>query len=260
MTRTRLAAAAIAAQVAFVLGWLVLGALEGHGYSPGRDDVSDLGALTAHHTMWWQLVVGASGALTMAFAIWALRPALTLPGRRAPLAAWLVVVSLPSLDNLGDAFFRLDCRAADAGCSTADAAASWHGKAHLVVFAVAAVPTLIAPFALARSFRQLEGWRDLARPARVFGVVAIIGFVVTAATSGTAAQGWTQRGIIVIVCSGIVLLATRVLRQSTVAPRAASRPERNSSSASGQTSGEAVEGHSATTSVAQSVQRRTIAM
>ena len=60
----RLAWAAIAAQVVFVAGWLVLGAIEGHGYSTGRHDISDLGAPTAHHVWLNALTLLISGALT----------------------------------------------------------------------------------------------------------------------------------------------------------------------------------------------------
>jgi len=107
----RLAWAAIAAQVVFVGGWLVSGAIEGHGYSPRRDDISDLGALTAHH-VWFNLTtLAVAGIATIAFAIFALRPALERQGLKQPLSAWLVALSLPALDNLSDVFVRLDCRA-----------------------------------------------------------------------------------------------------------------------------------------------------
>src|SRR4051812_10835630 len=70
-----LAMGAVGAQVLFVGAALVLGALEGHGYQAARHDVSDLGALTAHHIAIWLPVMGITGALTMAFAVGALRPA-----------------------------------------------------------------------------------------------------------------------------------------------------------------------------------------
>jgi hypothetical protein len=48
----------IAAQLLFVGGMLILGATEGHEYSAGRHDISDLGALTAHHATAERLIVG----------------------------------------------------------------------------------------------------------------------------------------------------------------------------------------------------------
>src|SRR5262245_10850259 len=94
----------IAAQVLFVGGVVVLSALEGHGYSAGRHDVSDLGALTAAHAGAMRAIVGASGLMTIAFAIGALRPALAVAGKGEPYSAWLVALSLPALDNFTDMF------------------------------------------------------------------------------------------------------------------------------------------------------------
>jgi hypothetical protein len=153
-----------------------------------------------------------SGLVTAAFALWALRPSLDVPGRRTAWSAVLVAVSLVSLDNLSDAFFRLDCRAADAGCSPSVAAASWHGKVHVAVFLVAAIPTLVAPFVLSRRMRQSAAWTDLARPARVFGVILLVVFVAAAASQGSELQGWTQRIAAILTSFGVAVLAIRVLR------------------------------------------------
>ena len=214
--RRWLALGAIAAEVLFVGGWLVLGALEGRGYSPGRHDVSDLGALGASHPAAMLAIEGASGILLMAFAIGALRPALTATGKGASVSAWLVALSLPALDNLGDVFFRLDCRAADAGCSVSQATGSWHGKAHYAVFFVAVVPTIAAPFALAHRMRAIAGWRRWVRAMQLFGLGLIAGLLATAASSGTGLQGWVQRALIVYVCSGVVVLAAAVLGRTPV--------------------------------------------
>jgi hypothetical membrane protein len=77
--RSWLAVAVIAAQLLFVGGMLVLGAIEGYGYSAGRHDVSDLGALTAQHATAARLIVGIAGATTIAFALLVLRPSLQPP-------------------------------------------------------------------------------------------------------------------------------------------------------------------------------------
>lgn len=191
--------------------WVIAGVAEGHGYSAARHDVSDLGALTARHAAPWLAVSAVTGLLTAAFAVWSLGPALAGPDGRRPLGAWLVAVSLPALDNVGDALFRLDCRAADAGCKAAQATASWHGKTHAAVFVVALLPTLVAPFALASRMGRTGGWRSLARPARWYGGALIAGAAATAASHGTAVDGLTQRGLIVCAVGGVVVLAARVL-------------------------------------------------
>jgi hypothetical membrane protein len=200
---------AIVAQAVFVAGWLVGGAIEGDGYSPMRHDISDLAALTAHHATLARLTLLVSGVLTIVFALDLLRRVLD-----STLAGVLVALSLPGWDGFSDAFFRLDCRAADAGCSAADSAHSWHGTIHIVSFFVAAIATIAAPFVLARRMRVLTGWQDLVTRTRVFGVVVIVVLVVTGATVGTSVQGLTQRVAAVIVVSGLAALAWQVHRRA----------------------------------------------
>ncbi|GAA1117395.1 hypothetical protein GCM10009630_13870 [Kribbella jejuensis] len=223
---TGLAAAAVAAQPLFVAGWAILGALEGHGYDAGRHDISDLTALTAHHATLARLGTGLPGAATIAFALLALRPALRTQDGRGSIGPWLLALSLPGWDGLSDAFFRLDCRAADAGCSPADAFGSWHAKVHLLSFVIAALATIAAPFVLSRRMRQVDGWQDLARPTRIAGFAVIALLLITGVTSGTAIQGWTQRGAAALVSSGVALLAWRMLQLQ-------SRPLRTATLAAG---------------------------
>ena len=206
---------AIAGVVVFVLGWLVVGAVEGGGYSAASDDISDLGALTAHHPALALATQAICGVLVIAFALLGLRPALAIPGRRAAIGPWLVAGSLIGLDNVGDAFFRLDCRAADAGCSVTKATASVHGKLHIAVGVFAALMTAAAPFFLARRMRVLDAWRDLARPAVVFGVV-LLGLLVTyAALERASVGGYVQRSAAVLVAGGVIALAARTIRAGT---------------------------------------------
>jgi hypothetical protein len=161
-----LAVLAIAAQGLFIVSWLWAGAVEGHGYSAIRHDISDLGALTAHHASAFVAGIGVAGALTVVFAVAVLRPALEVGGLTTPIGSWLVALSLPALDNLADVFFRLDCRAADVACSSSDAVDSWHGTAHIAVFDVAAAATIAAPFALAARVRVDRRVRAPGLPCR----------------------------------------------------------------------------------------------
>jgi hypothetical protein len=188
----------------FVGGWFVIGALEDHGYRPMRHDISDLGALTAHHATADRVTLAVAGSLTIAFAF-ALR-------HHLGNAAIVLALSLPGLDTLTDSFFRLDCRSADAGCSTSDAIASWHGKAHAAIFALSALATIAAPFVLARAMRRRDAWVGLARPTKLFGFLTIALLVVTGATSGTAVGGLMQRIAATVVSGGVAILAWRVAR------------------------------------------------
>lgn len=195
--------------VVFNIGWLVAGALERRGYSVASDDVSDLTALTARYPWVLMISTGIAGATTILFAIFALRPALAVPGRGDALGAWLLAASLMGLDNLSDAFFRLDCRAADAGCSSSSAMSSWHGKVHVIVGTAAAVATIAAPFFLSARMRRTDNWRDLARPTFVFGLVFLAVLIIYAALGGKGG-GYLQRAAIVLLSVGVVSLALRV--------------------------------------------------
>lgn len=202
--RLQIARAAVLAQLVFAAGWLVSGTIEDHGYRAMRHDISDLAALTAHHATPDRVTLGIAGSLTIAFAF-ALR-------HHLGNSALVVAFSLPGLDSLSDTFFRLDCRAADAGCSTSDAIASWHGKIHVGVFAVSALATIAAPFVLAHAMRTREAWTGLARPTKLFGFLTIALFVVTGATSGTAVGGLTQRIAATVVSGAVAVLAWHCAR------------------------------------------------
>jgi hypothetical protein len=203
-SRLQIARAAVLAQLVFVGGWLIIGVLEDHGYRPMRHDISDLAALTARHATPDRVTLALAGSLTIAFAF-ALR-------HHLGNAALVLALSLPGLDNLTDTFFRLDCRAADAGCSTSDAIASWHGKTHVGIFALSALATIAAPFVLARAMRGRAAWVGLARPTKLFGFATIALLVATGATSGTAVGGLTQRIVATVVTGGVAVLAWRVAR------------------------------------------------
>ena len=218
-----LAWGAVAGQVLVTAAWLIAETVQTGGYSVARDDISDLGALTAEHP--WVLLIGqgVSGVLTMAFAFLALRPALAAPGHHGPVSAWLVALSAAGLDDLSDAFFRLDCRAADPGCTEAVATSSWHGAIHGIVASVTFAVLVIAPFALARRMRLVPAWRSLAWPTLGFGVLLSVAVAVFVALSITAGGGYAQRAVALLGSFGVIALALRVLAIPP-APAAPSRP------------------------------------
>jgi len=214
-----LAWGAIGGVVVFNLGWLLAGALQGGSYSVASHDVSDLGALTARFP-WVMLTAQViAGTLIIAFALFALGLALAVPGRGPALGAWLrrsapgsslLAASLIGLDNLSDTFFRLDCRAADQGCTAAAAASSWHGQVHIAVGLLSAIAMVAAPFFLAARMRQANGWRDLARPTILAGALLLVVLLGYAALERKTGGGYLQRAAIVLVSVGVATLALRV--------------------------------------------------
>jgi hypothetical protein len=182
------AVGAIAAQVIFIAGWVIGAAVQRGPYSSTEHYISDLASLTADHA--WILLVaqGIAGVLTIAFALFALR-------QREPVAAWLVAASGLGLDNLSDAFFRLDCRAID-GCIQS----SWHAHIHGTVGTLTSLATLLAPFALARRYPVAIG----------FGVVIAVGDLANYLLDSD--HGFWQRFVRVVAGVGLVLLALQVAK------------------------------------------------
>jgi hypothetical protein len=210
-----LAWGAIAGVLTFDLGWLLAEAVQGDGYSVASHDVSDLAALTAR-SAWLMLIAQAiAGTLIILFALFALRPALAVSGRGQALGAWLLAASLMGVDNLSDTFFRLDCRAADPGCTATAAASSWHGKVHLAVGLLSGIATIALPFVLAARMRHVDGWRDLARPTVVAGSLLVAVLVAYVPFEGRTGGGYLQRAAIVLFSAGVVALALRVRRLAT---------------------------------------------
>ena len=125
---------------------------------------------------------------------------------------WLLALSGVAIDDLSDAFFRLDCQGSQPGCTEATSMASWHGQIHAVVGTVSFVLMVIAPFFLARSMRKLPSWQSLARPTKYFGAglgVLLVGYL---ALTGQDGQGTFERIIAVTASAGVCLLAVKAMR------------------------------------------------
>jgi hypothetical protein len=211
--RIRLAGGAILGQVVFTLGWLVAGALEPDGYSSARHDSSDLASMTAHYAPLILVAQAIAGALTIAFAIGALRPAIAIAGQRS-IGEWLVAGSLAGSELVTELFFRLDCRAVDVGCTPEVATESWHGKLHVIVGFLALFMTIAAPFVLARRMRLVAGWHDLASPAIAFGLLQIPLPILYGVFYSSPVTGYLNRAPLVLASVGLVALALRVRRQA----------------------------------------------
>ncbi len=212
----RLSRAAIAGQVLYTGGWVVAALVQDPGYLSARHNIGDLGALTARAP--WLLLVpqGIAGILTILFALLALRPALHVPGRREPLGAWLVALSLAGLHHVSDVFFRLDCMAATPGCDPSVATASWGGTVHVAIEIGTVLLTLAAPLALAGRMRLAPGWQDLEFGARTLGVVLTVLVVLYIGLDGLWGQGYVRRAIAPLVAGGVVVLAHRVAERARV--------------------------------------------
>lgn len=211
---------AVIGQSIFTLGWMIGDAVQHGGFSPVSDDISDLGALTANHPWIILTAQGISSTMTIAFALFALSPALSRPGHRVALGALLLAGSGVALDDLSDAFFRLDCQASNAGCSTAASTASWHGQIHAIVGTITFLVMVIAPFVLARSMRRIPDWQNLAKPTVMYGVGLLILLTIYLGLTNQIGQGSAQRAISLAASAGVAALAIQVTRRNAKAKAA----------------------------------------
>ena len=202
-----LALAGLIGQIVFVTGVLVAGFVQGDAYSIADHEISDMGARGAPHA--WVLLSAqlVCGVLTLAFVVFGFAPSLS--GIRGSKLS-TVLLALWGLGNLSDAFFRLDCRAAD-GCTPEQAVMSWQATIHsvgglsLIVFA-------FAPYVVARCLRRSPDWQPLARPTVLLGIAIDGALVATLALSESAGGGYAQRVLALLLAAWFAMLALRLLR------------------------------------------------
>jgi hypothetical protein len=184
------------------VAWIAGGVAQPDGFSSADDDISDLGAMTAD-AAWIYNQIGAnlSGLLIigLALGLWrALSPSIL--GRVG--AGALVVTGVAAFAG---GVFRLDCQGIDAGCEND----SWHASAHKVASGVLVGANLVAPLALAVTFRRIPEWRDSWLPTLgVIPAVLAANVVFSLLGDGAAIRAGT-----VVVFLWIAFLGVRLLQK-----------------------------------------------
>lgn len=158
--------------ITFVVGWAVGGVAQSDAYSVVDDQVSDLGALTADQA-WIYNQIGANltGILVAALACGLWRAGSSRPAGKAGVIA----LAVTGVGQFFDGWFRLDCRAIDAGCGAGGI--SWHAVAHQIESPLTVSGLFVSVFALARAFKKSEQWQDLRIPTLIAGFVAAGGIL-----------------------------------------------------------------------------------
>src|SRR3954453_7498884 len=135
------------AVVTFNAGWIAADLAQPQAFSPARDDLSGLGALTASSPwLYNQLAANVSGLLVVALGIGLWRA--LGPSRLGRFGAAAVIAM--GIGTFLDGMFRLDCRGIDARCTND----SWHSHAHKIESALTVGATFIALLVLAIAFRR----------------------------------------------------------------------------------------------------------
>jgi len=154
--------------LAFVIGSVAGGLAQPDAYSFVDDAVSDLGARTADQAwIYNQLGANLTGLLVaaLAYGLWKTG----IPGRSGRIGVIALAVMGTGLHF--DGWFRLDCRAIDAGCN--NGGTGWNVVAHSVESLVTTLALLVSVFALARAFKNAGRWRDLRTPTLIAGFATV---------------------------------------------------------------------------------------
>ena len=197
-------ACGLLAFVTSTVGWVAGGLAQPGSYSPARDDISDLGAVTAN-SAWLYNQVGANltGALVVVLAagLWlALSP--DLLGRLGSVA-----LAVAGAGSFLDGLFRLDCRGIDAACTND----SWHSHAHKVESGITAGATLLAALILAFAFRRVPGWRGAWLPS----LLVLPAIIVANVVFSTIGDGAATRAGTVVFFAWVAFVGAWLLRVTT---------------------------------------------
>lgn len=203
------AVAGIGSELLATVAWVVGGLVSGPGYRPMRDDISDLGAVTAPHGWAFLTLQAVGGVVSVGFSLFALRPALAGAGRPGRWGPWLAAGS--AVQNLTDAVFRLPCRTAD-GCTSVEMTAGWRAQVHELIGLVCLLLTIVAALVLAAAFRRIPAWRDLAVPTVALGVLVVVALFVVGAPQTATVHGLAQRILVVAGSVWGIWVAVRLFR------------------------------------------------
>jgi uncharacterized protein DUF998 len=200
----------IAGQIVLTVGWVIGDILQPATYIASRQEISDLGALTAAHAWVWNAADSLSGALTAIFALGLF--ALLRGDRAGRLGAALVGVS--GLGDLLDGFVREDCPLSTSRACKAlrkGPGLSWHHQIHDLESVIAGFAAILAPFLLAHAFARLPPWRSLfayTLGTGIAGLVTVVGYL---ALYGKDGAGILQRAGTTILAAWLAALAVRSL-------------------------------------------------
>ncbi|MCU7726899.1 DUF998 domain-containing protein [Actinoplanes sp. KI2] len=202
-----------AAQVVFVVSWLIAPAWQGSDYDSLKHSISDMYAQTAPDGWFLVVVLTLCGLATVLFALLAVRPALRGGGRRATVGAVLLALSIYGVGDLFSPFERENCRLADTGCTGSDQTANLGGKLDNLLSTLGILLFVAAAFVLASAMRRTPGWPGWAWPARCVGIIFAVLLVALALAESAGLGGLVERLLAGFGSIAIGALAWRIARR-----------------------------------------------
>jgi hypothetical protein len=196
--------------VTATVGWVAGGFAQPAAYSVARDDVSDLGAVTAASPwLYNQLGANITGLLVIVCALGLWRSVGTSVLGRLGAAALVVV----GVGGFLDGIFRLDCRGIDAACTNH----TWHAHAHKIESGFTGAALLLAPLLCALAFRKLPRWRGAWLPS----LLTLPAIIVANVVFSVVGDGAATRAGTVVAFAWIAFIGARLLAEPEDAPTAA---------------------------------------
>jgi hypothetical protein len=200
-----LSGACIAAQVVFVLAWLVAGVWQRPSYSSLEHTISDMYAEDAPHAWLLVVVFTVCGLLTMAFALVVVPRTLAGAGAWRWVCALLLAISIIALGDALSAFEQEGCQLATRGCSTADQMTGG-GTADAVLSTIGLLVLIPLGFFFAAAFRRV-GRAHLVWPARIASLVLVLLLLLTGVAPAVDLGGLLERLLAAYVAACVAALA-----------------------------------------------------
>jgi hypothetical protein len=201
-----------AAQVAFVLSWLIAALWQGPNYSSAAHTISDMYAVTAPHGVFLVVVITLCGIATVLFALLSLWPTLRPSGWLGAVAALLLALSIYGMGDALTPWEREACRLADPGCTAADQATGG-GAVDATLSTIGIFLFIGAAFFTAEAMKRTPGWQAWAWPARWTGIAFVVLLVALIATESLDLGGLVERLVAAVGAGWIAAVAWRIFRR-----------------------------------------------
>jgi len=204
------AAAGIIGAGLFTVGWVAGELVQPPSYSYSRQEISDLGAITAQHAWVWNPADSISGVLIAVFAF-------TLfqymgPNRAGRLCALLV--GIVGVGGMLDGVLREDCPlSTSAACQRLrdGPGLSWHHQAHDLESVLVGVAVLAAPFAMAKALQWLSALSVMRAYCLLTGITMAAATVLYVVLYGHQGGGIAQRFIVTVFMGWVAVLGIWIL-------------------------------------------------
>ena len=207
-----LSIAAFAAQLLFLLTWLLGPLWQGQHYSVLAHSISDMYAVTAPGGLVFVVVFTLTGAITILFALITVRRTFSAGGWTAMAGSILLALSIFGLGDLLTAFERLACRLADAGCTASSQLANAGGSLDAILSTIGILLFIAAAVFLSVAMTNTPGWRSWVWPTRAVAAAVLAVFLADGALSGSGLTGLLERILAALGALAIALLALEIAR------------------------------------------------